>query len=321
MTHDILQSDIALAKRLMVDGHSDLEIITALARRRVDHTKAARLVDDLRNGRKAIAQPSLPPELGLKRPRSKNSVRESTQPPPARPREPEPLPEPPPSVPRRKKPTVIWIVAGIVLFLAIVVVGSALFQRYQPGAGATENQAPGAPRANAERAPRESAVGSASAMRGSSPTSVALELQPDGLRIRGTLVTRDKLLPTVISLLGLPNRTNQVSQTGTLIYAYDQHGLLIYSQPAGGTNSVVLDCEASGGANGTTSPFSGTLRVEDHLIGPDTDSKKLLAMKPLGLDTPKAGGTIWNGRYRDVNLVFAYLESLQRPSLIQLDLK
>jgi len=231
------------------------------------------------------------------------------------------VPEPRPSVPRRKKPAAIWIVAGVLLFLAIVVIGSALFQRYQPGAGSTGTPMPVAASANADRAPRESAAGVASAARDTSPASLDLELRPDGLHLRGTLVTRDNLLPTVISLLGLPNRTNQVSQTGMLIYAYDQHGLLIYSQPAGGTNSVVLDCEASGGVNGTTSPFAGALRVEGHLIGPGTDIKKLVAIKTLGLDAPKVGGTIWNGRYRDVNLVFAYLESPQRPSLIQLDLK
>ena len=88
---------------------------------------------------------------------------------------------------------------------------------------------------------------------------------------------------------------------GTIIYAYDVHGLLIYSQPGGRTNHIVLDCEATGGANGTTSPFAGTLRVEDQVIGPDTDSQTLAGMKKLGLDTPKAaarsgaGGTTASG--------------------------
>ncbi len=211
--------------------------------------------------------------------------------------------------------------AGALLFLVVVVVGSVLFQRYQPGAGSPAEQTSDTPGTSADRAPREGPAGAARPTDNASPTSLALELQSDGLRIRGKLVTRDNLLPTVVSLLGPPSRTNQVTQTKTVIYAYDRHGLLIYSQPGRGTNSVVLDCEASGGANGTTSPFTGTLRVEGQLIGSDTDSKTLAGIKQLGLGAPKADGTIWNGRYKDVDLVFAYLRSPGHPSLIELDLK
>jgi hypothetical protein len=213
------------------------------------------------------------------------------------------------------------VVAGVLLFLVLVVVGSILFQRYQPGAAspAEETSGPGSP--NTNRVPRESPTGTAQQTNTPSPAALTLELQPDGLRLRGKLVDRDNLLPTVVTLLGSPSRTNQVSQTRTVVYAFDQHGLLIYSQPAGGTNSIVLDCEASGGVNGTTSPFVGSLRVEAHAIGPDTDSKTLAAIKQLNLVVPKAEGTIWNGRYKDVDLVFAYLRSPRRPSLIELDLK
>jgi len=309
--------------RLMADGRADDQIVTALVQRRLDPAKAAQLMDDLRHGRKVIAQPALPPEFSLRRSHSKTAERETRRSSHPRSAESQPRPEPPsaPARMRRKKPPLIWVVAAVLLFLAIVVIGSVLFQRYQPGSGSTRAQPPGAPGTSAEPASRESTAGTASASRDASPATLALDLRPDGLRIRGKLVTRDNLLSTVVSLLGLPNRTNQVSQSGMLIYAYDQHGLLIYSQPAGGTNSVVLDCEAIGGANGTTSPFAGTLQVEDHVIGPNTDSQALVAMKQLGLGAPKAGGTIWNGRYKDVDLVFAYLKSSRRPSLIELDLK
>jgi len=150
---------------------------------------------------------------------------------------------------------------------------------------------------------------------------LALELQPDGLRIGGSLVTGGNLLTAVANLLGTATRTNQAVPAGTIIYAYDLHGLLIYSQTDGRKNYIVLDCEATGGPNGTTSPFAGTLRVEDQLIGPDTDSQTLAGMKKLGLDAPKAGGTIWSGRYNSLGLVFAYLKSPRRPSLIEIDLK
>jgi hypothetical protein len=52
-----------------------------------------------------------------------------------------------------------------------------------------------------------------------------LELQPGGLRSGGSLVTRGNLPPAAASRLGAPTRTNQVAQTGTVIYAYDHQGL------------------------------------------------------------------------------------------------
>lgn len=150
---------------------------------------------------------------------------------------------------------------------------------------------------------------------------LVLELQPDGLHIGGSLVGGSNLLPAIANVLGAPTRTNQAAAAGTIIYAYDDHGLLIYSQPGGRTNHVVLDCEATGGANGTTSPFAGTLKVEDQVIGPDTDLETLAGFKNLGLDNRKSGSTIWGGHYHSLGLIFAYLKSPEHPSLIEIDLK
>ncbi len=324
MTHDILQTDIDLATKLMAEGRTDEEIVATLAQRRVDPAKAFQLVDDLRQGRKVTAQPSLPAEFTLRRSRSRSAGHQSPTPPSTRvpKQEREPKRPSPPAVPAgRKKPKLIWVIAGVILFLVIVVVGSILFQGYEPGGDSPAVQPPATPGTRTNRAGREGPAATARPADNAAPASLALELQADGLSIRGKVVTRDNLVPTLVSLLGPPNRTNHVSQTKTVVYAFDQHGLLIYSQPSGGTNSVVLDCEASGGTNGTTSPFAGTLRVEDRDIGPDTDSKALAAIKQLNLAAPKADGTIWNGRYKNVDLVFAYLRSPRRPSLIELDLK
>ena len=148
-----------------------------------------------------------------------------------------------------------------------------------------------------------------------------MELQPDGLHLGGSLVTKGSVLTTVANLLGVPTRTNQAGQTDTVIYAYDRQGLLIYAQKGGGTNSIVLDCEAIGGANGTTFPFTGSLKVEDQVIGPGTDSQALTAIKKLELKHPGTGDSVWGGRYNDLDLVFAYLKSPQRLSLIEIDLK
>jgi hypothetical protein len=149
---------------------------------------------------------------------------------------------------------------------------------------------------------------------------LVLELQPDGLHIGASLVGGSNLLPAIANVLGAPTRTNQAASAGTVIYAYDDHGLLIYSQPGGRTNQIVLDCEATGGANGTTSPFAGMLKVEDQVIGPGTDSQTLACVKNLGLDNRKSGSTIWGGHYHSLGLIFAYLRSPDRPSLIEIDL-
>ena len=134
-------------------------------------------------------------------------------------------------------------------------------------------------------------------------------------------MTRGNVLPAIANLLGVPSRTNQVAQTGTMIYAYDEQGLLIYSQPGGRTNSIVLDCEANGGVSGTTSAFAGTLKVEDQVISPDTDSQTLAGNPKLSLSNSSSGGNIWGGHYNNLELVFAYLKSSRHLSLIEIDLK
>jgi hypothetical protein len=150
---------------------------------------------------------------------------------------------------------------------------------------------------------------------------LALELQADGLHLGGSVVTPGNVLTAVASSLGVATRTNKVGQTDTVIYAYDHEGLLVYSQKGGGTNSIILDCEASGGTHGTTSPFVGTLTVAGQVIRSDTDSQALRAIKQLGLSRPGNQGGVWGGRYNGLNLVFAYLKTPQRLSLIEIDLK
>ena len=61
MIHEIVSSDVELARGMMDSGRSDIEILAYLASRSVEPAKAAQLVDDLRHGRKPSAQ--LPFEL------------------------------------------------------------------------------------------------------------------------------------------------------------------------------------------------------------------------------------------------------------------
>ena len=96
MTHDILQSDIALATRLMGDQRPDEEILRALVYRGVDPAKAAKLLDDLHSGRKPEVRPPLPSEMTLPRhPRSSSTARETSRESSTRSQEPAPPPEPP----------------------------------------------------------------------------------------------------------------------------------------------------------------------------------------------------------------------------------
>jgi hypothetical protein len=150
---------------------------------------------------------------------------------------------------------------------------------------------------------------------------LVLEFQTDGLHIGGSLVTPGNALACVSKILGAPTRTSPAAQPDTTIYAYDKHGLLIYSGKGTGKESIILDCEASGGENGTTSPFTGLLQVEDQVIRPATDSNTLAAIKQLGISNPSAGGGILSGRCHNLVLTFAYLKTPQRLSLIEIDLK
>jgi hypothetical protein len=318
MTHDILQSDIALATRLMGEHRSNEEILRALKYRGVDPAKAAKLLDDLHSGRKPEIRPPLPSEMTLPRhPRPSSTARGTSQESSTRSQEPPQRPAPS----ARRNAVLGKVATASFLVLAIAAVGNALLKRGPSGSVALgKTQAKSAITKQAVARPLATPTAARVAPDGKSAPLV-LELQPDGLHIGGSLVGGSNLLPAIANVLGAPSRTNQAAAAGTVIYAYDDHGLLIYSQPGGRTNHIVLDCEATGGANGTTSPFAGTLKVEGQVIGPDTDSQTLAGIKNLGLDNRKSGNSIWGGQYHSLGLIFAYLKSPERPSLIEIDLK
>ena len=150
---------------------------------------------------------------------------------------------------------------------------------------------------------------------------MTLEIRPDGLHLSGSLLTRETARSTVSKLLGQPTRTNQVADANKIIYAYDAHGILVYSQPGFGDEAIVLDFEGVGGTNGTRSPFPGALQVDDRLIRADTDSHTLASIKQLGLKEPGTDGGIFGGQCNGLELIFAYLKTTQRLSLIEINLK
>ena len=322
MTHDILQSDITLATSLVAVQRPDDEIILALVHRGVDSSKATALLDDLHSGRKPSAPSPLSQEMAVpRRSRSRNGAQGTSRSSPARSpaREPHHQRQSAPAHRGRTNPVVFWGLTIFALVLVIGLLGFTLFQRYYARADSQEKQGLRAGSAMPSGARQTTAPAAGNPVGLSTP--LVLELQPDGLRMGGSLVTQGNLLPAVASLLGVPTRTNRVGQTSTLVYAYDRHGLLIYCQPRGGTNSIVLDCEASGGVNGSTSAFAGMLKVEDQVIGPDTTPQSLARIKKLSLGSPSSDGTIWGGRYNSFEVVFAYSKATRHLSLIEIDLK
>jgi hypothetical protein len=324
MTHDVLRADIDLATKLRDDHRPDDEIILALVHRGVDPGQAAQLLDELRKGISPTLQSPVPSEMSLARRSRTRGVAPGNG--PARPshssRARARSGAPTESADRgRKKPAVVWLTAAIFAGLVLTAGAVILIQRHKAGANAVEEQKPKAAMPKVNEAPHPAPAKAAVPSPNVPPPSLVLELQPDGLHLGGGLVTGGNVLTAVANLLGVPTRTNQVGRTDTVIYAYDHQGLLIYSQKSGGTNSIVLDCEAIGGPNGTTSPFTGSLKVEDRVIGPGTDSQTLAAIKKLELNRPGTGGSVWSGHYNGLDLVFAYLKSPQRLSLIEIDLK
>jgi len=320
MTHDLLQTDIDLALRLRADRRPDEEIIRVMTCRGVDPGQVAQLVEDLRNGRKVSVRSVLAQDLlGRRRPHTTKQIPETGElikTPASMP----PVPtEPVPPRPRRVRKSSRLLVRVSLGLAALVLVALAyvLYQRSQVRAFSPADSAALVPEAG--DAPADAPV--APPVKNESPAPVLLELKSDGLHVAGNRVTRDTLLPALQNLFGAPTRTNQVAQTGAMVYAYDQQGLLIYVQPGGGTNSLVLDCDATGGVNGTTTAFAGSVKTGDQVIRPDTDSQALTAIADLGLKDSGGSGSVWNGRYHGLDLVFAYLKSPRHLSLIAIDLK
>ncbi len=319
MTHDLLQSDIDLAKRLRGDHRADEEIITALVNRGIDPAQAALLLDDLRSGRKAAPQTTAHLEFTpARRSRSKRAAHGGAPNPPTpfprvesrRERPPRPTGHGP------KTPTAVWVIIAVLFGAVLVAVGVVLFQRSHSKARLQDEPQPRAAQANTDTSLRKSP---APATPTTTAGSLILELRPDGLHLGDSLVNRGNLLGVAAKSLGVPTRTNRVAQTETVVYAYDRQGLLIYSQKGGATNSIVLDYEAAGGANGTTSPFGGVLRIEDRVIGPDTDPQTLFAIKSLDLKGRGDNSSILGGRYNNCEVVFAYENSSRRLRLVEID--
>jgi hypothetical protein len=56
MIHEILESDVEVARELINSSRPDTEIVAALAARGIETAKATRLLDDLHHGRKPVVE-------------------------------------------------------------------------------------------------------------------------------------------------------------------------------------------------------------------------------------------------------------------------
>ena len=117
MTHDILQSDIDFGNKLIHEGLPDTEIVQALGRRGIERSKAARLVDDLRQGRRLQPEVALS-ELGMS---PAQSEEEASEEPSAPASEPASFDS---TSPRHKPRVARWV---ILILLVGAIVGAVIF--------------------------------------------------------------------------------------------------------------------------------------------------------------------------------------------------
>lgn len=153
------------------------------------------------------------------------------------------------------------------------------------------------------------------------PPGLELEVEPDGLRLGDSRLTRESVLGALCRTLGAPTRTNRVAQPGRVVYSFDRHGLLAYLHQGRSRHRLVLDYDALGGTNGTLSAFAGTLKIDEQIIRADLDAQTLASNRTLMLTNVGPGGRVLAGRAHGLGICFTYLKSLQRLSRIEIDLE
>jgi hypothetical protein len=314
MTNDILQSDIDLARRLLDAGRPADEIVAALGYRGINANRAARLVADLQAGK--TVEPDKPIAINLPSrtieetaPSGQQLSRRSTQ---------ADLPERPQNSRsmQRKAHSFPWFTMIALAAAAVCVVSFVLLNRKSHTSDSVD--------LGRSQAGNQSTTDSGGSKHGASvpdAKAISLEVEPEGLRLCGKSLTREDFLPAIFKTLGAPSRTNQVEKADQIIYAYDTCGLLVYAPKNAGRYSIVLHFDASDGAAGTKYPFVGTFKISNHVVRPGTDAASLGSIKELGLQPPNSASGIFNAQYGTLELVFGYLKSPERLSLIEVDFK
>jgi hypothetical protein len=153
------------------------------------------------------------------------------------------------------------------------------------------------------------------------PKLISVEVKRNGLELCGSPLARESFSASIFKILGAPSRTNQLEQMDRIICAYDAFGLLVYLPKNSGDYSIVLDFDASDGAAGTKNAFVGKLKVNENFVHAGTDAASLALIKELAVEAPSSASGIFRAQYGALELVFGYLKSPERLSLVEIDLK
>jgi hypothetical protein len=313
MTNDILQTDIDLARRLLDASRPADEIVAALVYRGINPNRAAQLVADLQAGK--VVEPDKPITINLpstalyetSRPEQQQNPKavstELAQEASQRSR----------SRPRKSMP---WFTLLALAAATVSVAAFVLLNRKSHSTGSADS--------SQAQAADEATIDSAGSNQGASLSNaraISLEIEADGVRVCGKPVTRQHFLSGIFNVLGAPDRTNDVQKADQIIYAYDNCGLLVYSPKNSGRCSILLDFDGTYGEAGTKNPFVGTFKINRRVVRHDTDAASLTSFKDVGLESPKSASGIFHAQYGAVELVFGYLKTPQRLSLIEIDFK
>src|SRR6266850_3356971 len=218
MTGDLLQSDIDLAKRLIAAGESDAEIVIALGYRKIASDKALRLLQDLRSGIDAHPDAdTTPAETSASRaPVDAEGAAHVSEP-----------RKTSPSWSQQAKSDVPWF--RITLLVVVVASLASIFLfNHKPRKVAGED--------SRDRTDRSEAGQSGGAK---------IDIEAQAVRINGQPLARDSALKTLCSIAGAPTRTNSFEEL--TIYAFDEHGILLYAEKQTGKNSLFIYFEPIGG--------------------------------------------------------------------------
>jgi hypothetical protein len=315
MTNDILQTDIDLARKLLDARQSSDEIVAVLSYRGINCTRAAQLVADLQAGKKVEADRPILINLP---PRTAENPAPAQERQSARTTQTELVGERRESQPTRRKAKAFpWFTTIALTSAAVCVAMFVLLSRKSHSTVlANQSASQGSDQSIADAGRGKRSTGS-----DVDAKAVSVEVNREGLRLCGNSLGKENFLPTIFKTLGTPSRTNQVETAEQVVYAYDGCGLLVYAPKNAGHYSIVLHFDSSDGDAGTKNPFVGTFKINKQPVRPNTDAVSLGSIKELGLQQPKSASGIFQAQYGALDLVFGYLKTPERLSLIEIDFK
>jgi hypothetical protein len=351
MTHEILQSDVDLARRLLAARRPNKEIVAALMLRGIDVAEAERLVDDLSQGRRVKVRV----DVGGSRQPSSEPVNEPSE------LEQDVRSSEPSGSRSRVR---LWFVVMVLVLgggLAAVVMQyrksyhketavllnelDSLARELQraesnfPGGAATypagedsealkqyqklKSQIGKRRLDEAEQAKLQMARlngGTSAASRTIFRSKAIVELGSAGLRVEGHQVVATNALSVLQKALGPPSRTNWVASSSTVLYAFDRQGILLFAPRNTQPNGLLLDFEGEGGEYGTQAPFSGVLRIGTQEIHSQTPASILRSNPELTLTNAPSDGRILAGRCNGFETICSFLKSADRLSSVEIRL-